>query len=200
MKTLDEQVLEYKKTKDRNLLNNLFITLQPMIKKKSEYVFYHKKFNCGNYSIRLCDTKKVELDDIIQELNLEILRLIEDYDITRPFKNYFFATLWDWRPAFIRTGNFGKEINMVISENMLATDENVNFLDNMADPNSIQVQDDTPIFQKFTDLTEEEKKVMNLLMKNNKMNQSQIAKIIGVTQPRVSQIIKKLKDKYNPDL
>jgi RNA polymerase sigma factor (sigma-70 family) len=200
MKTLDELALEYKKTKNKNLLNNLFILLQPMLKKKSEYIFYHKQFKCGNSSVRLCNTKKVELDDIIQELNLEVLRIIDNYDVSRPFKNYFFSTLWDWRPDFIRTGNFGKEINMVISENILATDENTNFLDNMADPNSVQATDDTPIFQKFTDLTDQEKKVMNLLMKNNKINQSQIAKIIGVTQQRVGQIINKLKNKYNPDL
>jgi len=40
--------------------------------------------------------------DILQELWIEVMKIIQKYDPSKPFMNYFYSTLWRWRPSFNR--------------------------------------------------------------------------------------------------
>ena len=197
MEKVEELAKQYKKTKKQELLNQIFIRLQNIIKKKADFIFYQKKFNCNGKIFRLNDIKKCELNDVLQELNLEVLRIIDNYDTKKPFKNYFFATLWDWRPSFIRTGTFFQEMN-ILNESNFTKEDNENIFDSFASqaPETLL----SNIEDSFKDLTKEEKKVLLLLDKNSHLNQSQIAQKLKVTQQRVSQIMQSLQKKYNPYL
>jgi RNA polymerase sigma factor (sigma-70 family) len=211
--TLNQLAKEYKKTASSIILNEIFKLLTDALHKKAQYVFYEQKFSKGKYDIeifdkttkqfqkekrtetfRLCDTKKVEFVDVEQELNLKVMELLNKYDARKPFENYLFATLKNWRPTFIQNLNFTKGLNTVNESDLADINDKHSSLDEVV---SVMPEEEIEIDDLFANLTEEEKKFIELKKKFPHKNQTEIATILGVTQQRVSQILIDLKKKCN---
>jgi RNA polymerase sigma factor (sigma-70 family) len=194
MKELNELIKQYKKTKDHQLLNQIFEVLKNIIKKKAEFLFYQKTFKFGKYEFKLVDTKQVELNDVKQELNLELLRMIKDWKGKQPFENYLFASLWNWRPKFVNKSLIQETFNI----HEIDEDEDSKIDNIPAEPE--EIKEDINIDEMFSDLTEIEKKIIILLKDNPELNQSELADIIGVTQQRISELMTNIRKKYNKGL
>jgi len=222
MDNLTQLAKQYKSTKDPNISNQIFKLLDNAIKQKASYVFYKQKFIKDRNKVhemeifdkesksfksklvpscfRLCDTKKIDLEDIIQECNLFILELLEKYNPKKPFENYLFSSLKDWRPECIRNYNFMQDVD-TINESNLPKLENTNLtLDNMllkeADKTEEELQEENIEMEDlFKKLTKKERNFLKTKKEYPDANQSQIAKIIGVTPQNISLILKSLKKK-----
>jgi RNA polymerase sigma factor (sigma-70 family) len=194
MKKINELVKQYKKTKDSQVLNQIFEVLKNIIKTKSEFIFYQKLFKFGKFEFRLVDTKQYELNDVKQELNLEVLRIIKDYNINEPFEPYFFASLWNWKPRFVNK----KLIQQLLNIHEVDEDEDSKVNNIPAEP--VEIEDELNIDEMFTNLTDIEKKIVILLKDNPELNQSQLAETIGVTQQRISELLVNIRKKYHKGL
>jgi len=198
MKTnLNELVVEYKKTNNSKILEEIFIKLKRTIHEKAQYVFYHQKFQAKNFKFRLVDTKQVDLEDVEQELNLKILELINSFDVEKEFDKYLYGTLWIWKPRFVNS-DFIRNLKNVSS---IETDDEGNefsIIDGIAvlpkQHEEINVND------LFVDLTEQEKILLNILKENPEINQSELSEKIEVTQPRISQLYDSIRKKLKSDL
>jgi RNA polymerase sigma factor (sigma-70 family) len=210
--TLNELAKEYKQTKSNAILNKIFEVLSSEIKTKAQKIFYKQKFIKDKYEVeifnkvtkkfvkaervstfKLCDTKKIDLEDVEQELYLLVMKLLENFDAEKPFENYLNATIKNWRPDFIRTFNFVQGLNTVNESELPEKNDKESTLDDIV----IEQKEVVEIEDLFNNLTESEKKFIELKKLNLDKNQSQLAEIIGVTQQRVQQILESLKKKCN---
>jgi RNA polymerase sigma factor (sigma-70 family) len=124
---------------------------------------------------------------------IEIMRIIKKYKCKKPFDNYLFASLWNWKPHFLNK----KFYNYLKNNSAEIIDEEGNeksLIENI--PQEENTTAELDFKEMFENLNETEKKVINLLTENNDIKQSEIAEIIGVTQQRISQIIDEIKKKY----
>jgi RNA polymerase sigma factor (sigma-70 family) len=217
MTTLTKLATEYKKTKSEKVLNDIFKFLSLALKNKAKYVFYKQKFIKNKYetevfdketlkfkkeervsTFRLCDTKKVELEDVEQELNLKVIELLDNYDNKLPFDNYLFGTLKYWRPDYIRKFNFIKDLDTINESDYTDTKGNNNFVNLPApDPEDTELPD---LSEMFGSLTKGEEKLLKLMIKFPYKNQQELADTVGVSQQRVCQILELLKKKYKKNL
>jgi RNA polymerase sigma factor (sigma-70 family) len=194
MKTLNELAIEYKQTKDSKICNQIFELLKDKIKEKVKYIFYQQSF-FGEKNVILSKTKKVEIGDVAQELNLFVLELLEKYDITKPFENYLYHSLSLWKPNFINI-NFLREITGTISETDMVDEEGNSTFENTAITNPSQMEGIINYETLFKKLTLEEKMIINILRKNPDLNQSEVARRVGLSRERISQIYESLRKKY----
>lgn len=208
---LQQLVIDYKTTKHQKLLEEIFLLLDKLLIKKAKYIFYKQKF-FKNYCVKriydeetkqyidkqftecfkLCDIGKVDYEDVLQELKIEVLRIIENYDIKKPFMTYLVSSIWKWRPDYIRNKQFVAELSNV--------EENENILDKSFIEKSSEEINTKQILKRFSNLTEQEEKYIKLKINHPEYNQSEIADILGVTQQRVSELKKNLRKKYSADL
>jgi hypothetical protein len=217
MKTLNELAIEYKKTKNKIILNQLFVLLQSLVKAKAKHTFYKRKFvkrmidvemldNEGTQKIiqrlpqcfKLVDTHLLELEDVEQELNLEILSLLEKYDVSRPFDKFLYSSLWNWKPNFINKDFINQLGNVSLSAMTEEDNENSELMNNFAVYPKFDETFD--VCDMFSDLTELEEKLLNLLKVSPDANQTQLAKKLYVTQARVSQMLTEIRKKYRSGL
>lgn len=177
---LIKKIKQYKKTKDKKLLDDIFKELLPIIKNKSLYIYYRQKYYINKKYLTISKAGICELEDIIQELSLEVFKIIEKYDINKPFFNYFYASIWHWKPS-------------VIDTKIVYTD-NGEFLDNFL----VVDKDKLCIDDMFSGLTIKERNIIELLSQGYK--RKDIAKKINLTEQRIGQYIYKLslkiKEKY----
>jgi RNA polymerase sigma factor (sigma-70 family) len=209
-------VIEYKKTKQQSLINEIFKLLNTLLVKKAKNIFYHQKFPQHTYKkrildnetgeyvekefvecFRLCDIKKIDFEDVLQELRLEIFRIIENYDITRQFYTYLISSLWKWRPECIRTKQFAVELSDIGSGEM--EDDELNNFENIGEETE-PIPEKQNMMKNFEALTKQEKKLIKLKLSRPQLNQTQIAESLGVTQQRVSEILRNLRKKYKQPL
>jgi RNA polymerase sigma factor (sigma-70 family) len=209
-KELDLLAKEYVKTKDKTILVKIFKLLKHILKSKADFVFYQKTFHEGKskgyiesldgkktpvyeHNFKLVDTKQTELEDVEQELALEVIRILNKYNPKQPFENYLFAAIWNWTPKFARKNKF---FNYLKFNSMNVVDEDGNeksLIDNIPQEVNFGCGDLTEMFE---NLTENEKKIINLYQENNNISQSEIADSIGITQSGVSRLLAGLRKKY----
>lgn len=221
MVTMNIEILvkEYKQTQNKKILNDIFISLKKLVQKKSKYV-YHKKFyplslyskcsecrNCqdktqcegcikctcikGTFNLKrnqLCDYEDVEND-----LWLEILRIIKNYNITKNFDTYLYASLWEWRPSFVNK-NLLKEIE---TRSLTRSEECDSISEDVPDYTS---GEQNQLGWKIEEIerickTKNEQLVLSILLSNNRLNQEEIATKANLTRQTVSKIIKTLRKK-----
>ena len=186
---LTKLVVEYKKKKDINLLTEIFMLLDKIIKEKAKYVFFVQTFKINRNEFRLVDTKKIELDDVMQELNLEIIEWINKWKPIAPFSHYLNQCLQGnkWKPRFINA-DFIKNLNTqsIYKENDEGDEENL--ADNIPTQEPIKIEFINP-------LTEKEQEVWELLQGNLNLSQEEIAKELDISQQTVSNIISSIKRK-----
>jgi len=203
MKT-ENLIKEYKQTKEKKILDQIYLVLNPVIKQKAKFIF-EKKFyplslynDC--YSCRICDKKNTdecktcqicscvkgtfnlkrknlcEQKDVENDLWADVLRMIETYDITKSWDTYFYATLWNWRPTFM-TKNFIKSL----------LDEQLETQDVEDKSQKISQHDIDYIIEiGKQSLTQEEQKILSMLLPPNELNENQMAKKLGISQQAVS--------------
>ena len=210
-KELDLLAREYIKTKDKNILTKIFNILKYIIKKKAAYIYYvnifhegkivghqimqpqNKKVPIHEFTFKLSETGQVDLEDIEQELALEIIRILNKWNPKYPFDVYLFGALWKWLPKFARKNKFLKAFKIKSMNIIDDNGEEKSLIDNI--PQEISKSEEN-LVDLFENLTENEKKIINLYQENPQINQMEIAGILGITQQGVSFLLKGLKKKY----
>lgn len=195
MSNLTNLVRKYKQTKSKKLLNQIFILVEKDIKKKATYIFYQQKFRINKQLTKLSQTNKIELEDIEQELRLEVLKLIEKYNARKPFENYFYSTLQYWFPEFIRINNKRENFGIQTESELINEGEEVTIFDNLT-TEPIRPKEELNLDKMFKNLTKQEKKLLNLMIKFPQFNQSELANRLGVTQQYISELLIEIKKKY----
>ena len=215
MKKINELAIQYKNTNDRIILNEIFKLLYDSIQEKTKYIFYKHDFVKNRYQIKiwnssqkkyksekrvntfkLCNSKKIEISDVEQELKLEILRIIRDYDVKLPFENYLNSSLINWRPSFIRKKNFMEVLSTINESELINEEEEESPLNNLMSVDAQYPEEHTDILSQFGNLTKKEKILIQLISSHPEKNQTELAEIIGVTQQRIAQMKQILKNKY----
>jgi len=133
----------------------------------------------------LCDYQDVEND-----IWLEILRTINNFDIKKDFNTYLFSNLWEFIPSFI-TKDFIKSLS---HKSLMHVDDEGNetqieILEEQKEIKSRPVMED--ILKECK--TEIEKKVCELYLINPKLSQEEIAENLGTYQKDISRIINRLR-------
>jgi predicted XRE-type DNA-binding protein len=179
MKNLNQLVITYKQTKDKEILNQIFSLLNKTIHDKATYLFYRRKYKKNNKWFYLSELGTLTVGDIEDELKLLILKLIQKTDITKPFDKYFFCSIWNWGKslAYLYDIELNKSIISKYEE-------------------KLTIQPNIEIYNlERLDTTEQEKMLIKMIKENPRATQTQMAERLGVTQSRVSQIVKKLRKK-----
>lgn len=211
MSKLTDLVIEYRKTKSDAVFNQVYAILQNKIKEKAKVLFYKpiivgekeievfdrktKQYVKGKKKkyIKLCESAQVDLNDVIQELNLKLLQLINEYDSqTGTFETYYFATFWNYVPEFINQ-EFLDQLKNVKTYKLNEEGDEESIVNNIAV--FTDIQEDIDLRDLFEYLSPQEIDVLNVLIKNPSYNQSQVAEKVGVKQRRVCDIYKSLRNK-----
>jgi len=222
MINLTQLVKEYKQTKNKILLNKIYLELQSTIKQKAKFIFFQKWYPLNLYHpckfCRSCDKlnnipksehslicKDCEIckcikgffnlnknhlcdyEDVENDIWLEVIRTIENFDMTKDFNTYLFSNLWEFIPSFINK-NFIKSLS---NKSLTQSDEEGN-----------ETQMDIPEEETQTkkiDLdtilncckTEQEREILRLLAKGSK--QEEIAEILELSSQYISKVIIRLR-------
>ena len=223
MDKLNQLAKQYTKTKDSKICQDIFKLLNKMINDKANYTFYKRKFiKDKNLTFtmevydkeqrkfikkevpscfRLCEIKKFDIEDIISEYNVFVLELLNKYDGKRPFKNYLFASIKNWKPYCIRDLNFRADLDILNENNLPKINGKKLTLDNIliTQPEKLteEIEEDknVNVEELFKNLTKKEKKLLKIKKNNPKITQSQLADLLNVTQPRVCEILGNLRKK-----
>jgi predicted DNA-binding protein (UPF0251 family) len=178
MKNLNQLVINYKQTKDKEILNQIFSLLNKTIHDKATYLFYRRKFKKNNKWFYLSELGTLTVGDIEDELKLLILKLIQKADTTKPFDKYLFGSIWNWGKSLSHLcGEISKPLSLELEETTV-TEPNIEIYN-----------------LEGVDMNYNEKRIIELIKENPKQTQMQMAERLGVTQSRVSQIVKKLRKK-----
>lgn len=132
-----------------------------------------------------------EFEDVLNDLWVEVLRVIENFDMKKDFNTYLFACLWEFIPSFI-TKNFVKSLS----------NKSLTKMDDEGGESEIEIPDEQEEKSEPNISTEEifaickdefEKKILTLILKNKKINKTKIAKELGVSSSYISLVLKDLR-------
>jgi len=128
-----------------------------------------------------------ELEDVENDIWCEILRIINNFDITKDFNSYLFSCLWEFIPTFI-TKNFVKSL---LNKSLVHIDEegNETEIEIPQEENQFKLSTEE-IFSVCQD--EIERNILILMLKNKDINQTEIAKKLKVTKQYISLKLKEL--------
>ena len=131
-----------------------------------------------------------EFEDVENDIWLEVLRTIENFDITKDFNIYVFSCLWEFVPTFI-TKDFIKSLSnkSLTQQDDEGNESQIVILDEQEEPKLSSEE----IFKVAT--TKREKELINLFLNDKTMNQEKAGKLLGLTQQAISLILNKLKKK-----
>ena len=199
MTELNQLVINYKRTKNKQILGKVFVLLEKQIKEKAKFIYYQKKYvkktRNRKLQIRLKDLKIIDFMDVLQDLNLYILKIIENYHVKKPFENYLYASLWDYRPTFLNSNFIQSTSN--IGESEIIGEEGIEYFEDMLIVEPAEIEEDIHLPEMFNNLDEEEKNLIKIILKYPRLKQAKMAKIARLTQQKVSEILTRLRSKYN---
>jgi len=223
MKNLTDIVIQYKETKSKSILNQIYKELNSLIQQKAKFIFYNKWFplnlyhkckfcrNCEeiknipiheqNDICKDCEVCKCvkgffhlkknnlcEYEDVENDLWVEVLRIIENYNIIKDFNTYLIACLWEWMPSFL-TKDYVKSLS---NKSLTKIDEEGNETQiDIPDENEKQPLNLDKIYNLCK--TKIERQIVDLLLEGRK--QTDIAKELEVSESYISQTITRLKNK-----
>lgn len=140
--------------------------------------------SCIKGTFNLSKIGTVDYVDIEHDLIMEVMRLINNFDITKDFNVYLFATLWKWNPSFL-TESFIQELNHTefkeeIMNNIITEKPEGDFL-----------------LRDFIDEVVPDKRDREILryLCEEKLDARQIAKKMGLSKTHIYNIINKLRKK-----
>jgi len=128
-----------------------------------------------------------EVGDVENDIWCEILRIINNFDITKDFNTYLISCLWEFIPTFI-TKNFVKSL---LNKSLVHIDEEGN-------ETEIEIPQEDNQFKLSTEeilkvaISKREKEVINLYLKDKKMKLDKAGDILGISHQAISLILKKL--------
>jgi len=187
---INQLIKDYKQTGKKELMDQIYNILNPILQEKASYIYYRKVYKKNDKYINLKETNMVEhsekSSDILQELWIEVMKIIQKYDPSKPFMNYFYSTLWRWRPSFIDE-NFLFQ-NSIVLESSLITEENLNPLDNLQKVSS-------KIDPEFEELNEKENEIIKVIFCNPSIKQEELAKKFNLSQTSISNIMIEIRRK-----
>ena len=131
-----------------------------------------------------------EYEDIENDIWLEVLRVIENFDITKDFNIYLFSCLWEFIPTFI-TKSFVKSL---LNKSLIRIDGEGNEIEidiseEKTEP-KLSLEENLKVCK-----TKREREVINLFLNDNKMTQEKAGKILGISHQAISLIFNKLQQK-----
>jgi hypothetical protein len=128
-----------------------------------------------------------ELEDVENDIWCEILRIINNFDVTKDFNSYLFSCLWEFIPTFI-TKNFVKSL---LNKSLVHIDEegNETEIEIPQEENQFKLSTEE-IFSVCQD--EIDRNILTLMLKNKDINQTEIAKKLKVTKQYISLKLKEL--------
>jgi len=219
MTNAEDLIKQYKQSKNKKTLDDIFILLKPVVMTKAKYVYYKKfyPFSLYNrcYNCRQCNAKNAlicedcekctcvkgtfnlkrnnlcEYSDVENDLYLDILRMIETYDTTKSWNTYFYASLWNWQPTFLTKEFLNSLLTQPITHH---NEEKISTQQNENDNKTTEVMKD---FKKAVTkvLTKRELQIYHILLQDNRLKEVEIAEKIGLTQQAVSLALKNIRKK-----
>jgi RNA polymerase sigma factor (sigma-70 family) len=143
--------------------------------------------NCIKGFFNLKKSNLCEYEDVENDIWLEIMRTIENFDITKDFNTYLFSNLWEFIPSFI-TKNFVKSL---LNKSLTKVDSEGNETEmEIADEEEKDNQFDIETIIKLCK-TEQEKEIIQLLIKG--LKQKEIAEKLEVSEQYISKKLIKLR-------
>jgi RNA polymerase sigma factor (sigma-70 family) len=135
-----------------------------------------------------------EYEDVENDIWLEILRVIENFDITKDFNVYVFSCLWEFVPSFI-TKNFVKSL---LNKSLSKIDEEGNETE-IDIPEEQKENPQKPSVQEILKecKTDIERKVCELYLENPNLSQEEMAEKLGTYKMGISRIINRLRKRLN---
>lgn len=183
---INKLVKDFKETGKKEIMNEIYKILNPILESKGRYIFNRKVYKKNNKYINLKETNMIAEDDIFQELWVLVMEIIENYIPEKPFMNYFYSTLWHFRPSFIDQ-NFLFQNNIVL-ESSLVTEENLNPLDNMIKTEPNQEPE-------FEELNDRENEIVKIIFCDSSIKQGELAKKMKISQQSISNIMIEIRKK-----
>jgi len=160
---------------------------------KSEYQLICKDCDncrCIKGFFNLKKSNLCEYEDVENDIWLEILRTIENFDETKDFNTYVFSCLWDFVPSFI-TKDFIKSLThkSLTQQDDEGNEIQIDISDGQEEPNP------KPALQEILKecKTDMEKKVCELYLENPQLSQEEIAEKLGTYKMDISRIINGLR-------
>ncbi len=200
MNKLIKLTIQYQKENSNELFNDIIEIIIPIIRH------------------RIRDIPSMYQEDVLQEILMKVDRMLKKFKITNhnvsdKFVNNFLTKYQDI------INEFESEYEMFCAENQLLTyivkicnssvndyyrqHKNNTVSLNQKDKNEIEliemIQDKNADFMTFCnriDLSNDEHKIMDLIMKEERISQKEIGKILGISQQAVSKRLKKIKNKF----
>jgi len=192
-KNIVDLVMKYKQTNSQKDLNDFFVALQPILIPKARFLYYTKWYKIKHKYFKLCNIPSIDFEDILSEINIEVLNIIQEFDCIRPFENYFYMSLWKWRPSFLRNRNFLIQVLGIYEE---VDENNSSNFDTIMYIYPKEYCDEFKPEDLFNELTKDEKKIVNLLHRDSSLTHEQLSENIGVTRSRVTQLMDEIRKKY----
>jgi len=226
MENITNLVIQYKQSKNKQIMDKIYLELKTTIRQKTQFIYYakwypmnlyHKCKYCRNcdklnnvpkseYSIicKDCHTCKCikgffnlrknnlcDPEDVENDIWVEIMRVIENFDITKDFNSYLFSCLWEFVPSFI-TKDFIKSLS---HKSLSQQDEGGN-----------EYEIDMPVEEEIEPIissedilkvceTDREKEVVNLFLNDKKMTQEKAGKKLKISHQAISLILAKLQNR-----
>jgi hypothetical protein len=225
MINLTNLVIQYKKNKDKLILDKIYLELKSTVKQKARYIFfakwypmnlYHKcKFcrNCDklndvpkrehNLICKECNLCKCikgffnlkrnnlcEYEDIENDIWVEVLRIIVNFDVTKDFNVYLFSCLWEFAPTFI-TKDY---IKSLLNKSLIKSNNEEIEIDAPEEIEKLNLSMEEIL--KVAE-TKREKEIINLFLNDRKMTQDKAGKILGITHQAISLVLYKLQKRIN---
>jgi RNA polymerase sigma factor (sigma-70 family) len=172
---LEKLIKQYKISKEDRIFKQIYKLLLPIVQKKANSIKKQMEYY------------KIGKEDIQQELFLKILQIIEKYNPKEPFGDYFYTSIWNWKPKL-------KTEDTKQHESLFETNEegNEEILE-IEDKNS-QIESNLNIEDILNECkTENEKKVCKLYLEDLTISEEDLGKILGMTHQNISLILIELR-------
>jgi RNA polymerase sigma factor (sigma-70 family) len=161
---------------------------------KSEHIIICKDCDickCIKGFFNLRKNNLCEYEDVENDIWLEIMRTIENFDITKDFNTYLFSCLWEFVPSFI-TKNFVKSLS---NKSLTKIDEEGNETEmEIPDEQDKKTEPKISIEEIFEICKDNfEKKILTLILQGKTINRTVIAKELNVSPQYISLILKDLR-------
>ena len=149
-----------------------------------------------------------EYNDVYNDLYLTVLEMINKFIPEKEFDNYFYTSLWEWKPSFINQNFVKSLLNKPLTKSNeegeeyelieVAEDSEIDKI-NLKQEARLKYEE---IVIKLLSLcqTKTEKTVVNLFLNDKKMTQEKAGAILGFTQSYISLILKSLRKRFKKDL
>jgi RNA polymerase sigma factor (sigma-70 family) len=140
-----------------------------------------------------------EYQDVENDLWVEILRIIKDYDITKDFSTYLISSIYEWRPSFLTKDFVDSLRNTSLTRtNEEGLEEEVDIADNDTKNqllSRLTLREIASVIFKLN-RNEIEHKIVHMLFRDNSLTQTEIAEQLCVSQQYISEVIHLLQKKF----